>query len=922
MAFPTDPNDVDIELYYDSTWNNINSYVYHRDASPIIITRGRANEGKRCDPGSMSCQLNNRDGRFSPRNPNSPLFGKIGRNTQIRVSVTYNAVTYVRFVGEIVSWPSRWDVSGKDIWVPLKAAGLLRRLGQGTKPIRSPLYRTMLGGLLNDIPAVAYWPMEDGANSLRFASAVPGGAPLAVVSPAELATDAQIVGSQPLPLFGVGAGASGAIPEHTDTGVWYAQVTALTDDFVYPVFTPLSLEVASSTLGLVAAGIQSGPPFAVAYATYDHAGVVVTNGTSAMSIDPTGVPLSVVLGMKDNASGTDDFLYVRVMTGDGTVVGSIDVNLGPGAYGRGTVARPNGRVQQHDNGIVGHFAYYTDPTFTLGEDDVANALAISGHDGEDPDDRFARVCGQLSIAYEVVGTSSQAMGPERAVTQLQVLRDVEDVDQGFLHETRDQLGLRLRTNSSRYNQIPVTLSYETKGLAHPLDPEPDDLNVANDREVKRRNGSSARRELTSGPLSVEDPPDGIGRIDDSITIDAYADDQLENIAGWRLHVGTWDAERYPRVRVDLSANASLIPTVVPLDSGDYLKITDLPTWLPPEDADLIVEGYSEVIGFYDWDIVFNTSPAGPYGVVGRWALLSKELHAAINSSVTSIDIANTDVTQPMLATSAADIGSGYGITIGGEEMQVTAVAASTITLGAVGTAAHAVNANVTPGIPASVATGNLLLCLAAIRNSGTGVPNTPTGYTRLAVFPATANVQLFAKIATSGAEAAPTVSFTGGAANQDTSAQMARLTGKWHSTANVVIGAAARLNASAQNITIPGLAKPIADNAIIIYLGWKQDDWSSVTFLGGAPGIGSGSTTTGDDQAFAWAYETQSTAAGLITRTFDATGGASAISRGAIVALRCDYQSATVTRSTNGITASHSAADAVTMTKPMRWGLL
>jgi hypothetical protein len=55
---------------------------------------------------------------------------------------------------------------------------------------------------------------------------------------------------------------------------------------------------------------------------------------------------------------------------------------------------------------------------------------------------------------------------------------------------------------------------------------------------------------------------------------------------------------------------------------------------------------------------------------------------------------------------------------------------------------------------------------------------------------------------------------------------------------------------------------------------------------------------------------------------FTVTAGTTAISRGAVVALRCDYQTATVTRSTNGITASHAAGDDVTATRPMRWALI
>lgn len=917
VAFPQTPNDIDVELYYDAAWNNIDSDTYHRDGSPIVIARGRTAEGKRCDPGKLMLQLNNRDGKYSPRNPNSPLYGKIGRNTPIRVKVTYNAVTYIRFTGEVTSWPSRWDVSGKDVWVPLEAAGILRRLGQGSKPLQSPLHRTMVGAAAGDVVPAEYWALEDGPDASQFASAVGGtagtgaiGNPPAGVDPPEPSGHSGIPGSSTSVLLPSNALMHFPVRSYTDTGQWVIQHAFVldTDDAGF------ELEAVLNSGLKISATVDTAT---------DSLEIVVEDASSVVHFDATSLtgtvieePLSMVLAFTE-AGGSDE-LVVRVLDGDGETRAQLSTT----AVSYSTVKQINFDNGPGDTVGVSHLALFTDPTFDPDVDTIEGARAVSGWDAEPAAERFARLCDQIQIASAVIGNSSGLMGPERTVSRIQAFRDTEDVDQGFLFELREQIGLQFRTNSSRYNQTPTIWDYGEGHISPPFDPEPDDQQVANDREVKRRNGSSARRELTAGPLSVQDPPDGVGRYDDSITIDCFGDDQLEHIAGWRLHVGTWDSERYPRVRIDLAANPDLIATVATLDSGDYVQITSLPSWLPPEDADLLIEGYAERLGFYDWDIVFCMSPAGPYQVVGRWGLLSHELHAAINSSVTSIDVANTDVNQPMLATAAADVGSGYTLTSGGEEMLLTAVAASTVTFGATGTAAHANNANVTPGIPASVATGNLLLCVAAIRNSGAGVPSTPAGYTRLAVFPSSANVQVFAKIATSGAEVAPTISFTGGVANADTSAQMIRLAGKWHSVANILVGSATRLNPSAQDIIVPGLSKPVCDDCIVLGVGWKQDDWTSVATRSGFTEIGEPSTTTGDDQGFVWDRVIQTTATSIPATPFVVTGGASAISRSAIFALRCDYQTATVTRSTNGVSASHSAGDAVTMTKPMRWGLV
>lgn len=73
------------ELLLDGTWTDITGYVYDRDE--VAITRGRSAEAQEADPSKMTLTLNNRDGRFSPRNPSSPYYGILGRNTRIRASL-------------------------------------------------------------------------------------------------------------------------------------------------------------------------------------------------------------------------------------------------------------------------------------------------------------------------------------------------------------------------------------------------------------------------------------------------------------------------------------------------------------------------------------------------------------------------------------------------------------------------------------------------------------------------------------------------------------------------------------------------------------------------------------------------------------------------------------------------------------------
>src|SRR5690349_24338994 len=94
-----------------------------RDGSQnVSISRGQPDESTRANPGRCSFQLNNRDGRFSPRNPLSPLYGKIGRNQPVRVSVPNGNVKAYRIWGEVTSLPQWWDTTGTVGRGPVDAA--------------------------------------------------------------------------------------------------------------------------------------------------------------------------------------------------------------------------------------------------------------------------------------------------------------------------------------------------------------------------------------------------------------------------------------------------------------------------------------------------------------------------------------------------------------------------------------------------------------------------------------------------------------------------------------------------------------------------------------------------------------------------------------------------------------------------------
>lgn len=116
--FPQSPLDLRAELNLSGTWTDVSTYAYQRDGSspPVTITRGKPDESSTANPASCSWQLNNRDGRFSPRNPLSPYYGQLIRNTPVRWSVLA-ASSYLRTEDDLASGASCPDA------VPLRISG-------------------------------------------------------------------------------------------------------------------------------------------------------------------------------------------------------------------------------------------------------------------------------------------------------------------------------------------------------------------------------------------------------------------------------------------------------------------------------------------------------------------------------------------------------------------------------------------------------------------------------------------------------------------------------------------------------------------------------------------------------------------------------------------------------------------------------
>jgi hypothetical protein len=615
---PTGDN-VTVEIYVDGLWTDITPRVMTRDGSQnISISVGRSGESATINPGTCAFQLNNRDGLFSPRNPMSPYYGKIGRNTKIRVSVPNGNAKSYRFQGEIPAWPQKWDSTGTDVWVDIEAAGILRRLNQGSAPLRSTMYRGLTSpSTITTNPAIAYWPCEDAVGSTSIASAIGGGAPMRIVGTPTLASFDGFNSSAPIPVMGDSSFAGaipGAVPfMTTNTGSIQVRfllaipATGATTNQRICTFTTTGTAAVYNLIYTTGGNLT--------LQALDSTGAVLqTMGPSAFAVDGELLRVSIELNRPDDIPvlrATLATLQPGATTGQtlsdswlGYAVGHItSITMAPDGGLTGTA--------------IGHVSVQGQITTIF---DLGSQLAA--YDGEAAGTRAARLIGEQGIAASSLGTLSDsvAMGPQTRDTLLNLLQECETADLGLLFERWTTLGLGYRVRTNIYNQAAgLELDYTAFELAEVPTPVDDDQATRNDITVTRVGGSSARATQDTGPLSTLDPPNGVGIYDTAVNVNVQRDDDLPDQAAWRLHMGTVDEARYPQITINLAHPSFTTSTTQRSDAlglhpGDRVTIANTPSWLPPGLVSLIVVGVNETIDNFQHAITLNCVPESPYRV--------------------------------------------------------------------------------------------------------------------------------------------------------------------------------------------------------------------------------------------------------------------------------------------------------------------
>lgn len=681
-----------VELLIDGQWQLITSSVMTRDGSQnIAITRGQQNEGATVQPGTCSFQLNNRGGCYSPRNPTSPLYGKIGRNTQLRVYVPRGDGRSYRFCGEVPEWPQDWDTTGNDAWVAMSAAGPLRRLAQGNSLTGSAMKVSLgVGQTTNQV--VAYWPLEDAVGSSTLASAVAGVSNMTFSGIPTLATNSEFICSSALPTMGTAA-FTATVPSYSPPGgLGGIGVNPFGTAFRFLVKIPQAGATSGQVL-LSWTWTGSIPVWEVYYSTSGGGTLGLRGKTSAGAVvQDTGLGGPALNGQLAHVTATLDqsggilfeFGLSILIVGSSSPSGPSGTAFGPIPGIVQSVAMAPGRGLPDT--VMGHLSLQLSTSTPL-TDTAAVASVLVAHAGESAAARIQRLAGIAGMAFELIGSASDTvlLGAQLPGKVLDLINAAVASDGGCLYEQTSQLGLGYRTRTSFENQAAaVTLSYTGNNLAEVPRPQDDDAYTRNDVTVTRSGGTSSRATLTTGALSTQNPPNGVGQYDDSVQLSLATDAQTLDLAWWRLHLGTVDEQRFPKLAINL-AHASIVnsPTIrnaaLAVRFGDRVVVTDLPPQLPPGQISQLALGSSEMIDNFQHRITWNSRPESPFRVAvtddpvyGRVDTDGSQLAADVGPADTTLSVAVT--AGPLWTTSAPEF--PFDVLVGGEQITVTNITGS------------------------------------------------------------------------------------------------------------------------------------------------------------------------------------------------------------------------------------------------------
>lgn len=663
------PNDVAVELYYDGGWHDLVADDDVLVERPIVIQRGDGDESAAPRPASVELRLNNDDDMYRSSNPESPLYGKAGVNTPLRVSVggTVRGATEASSLEAGQSRDFRAKPKRGKAWVDVEAGGLLQRINQWTEKLKSPFRQ------YNDTltTSVGYWPGEQARGSTALASPTPGTSQIIFQG---MAPESQYrpPGSAPLIDMGEDPAEMGGyfVPNGSGTSTsgwqlsWVARYEPLVAgeqdimDWETTDGTAYGLYLNPTTGQMLIYSSLAGSPvlaFGSSYSGYDWSQFTMFSIDAQYSGGTTTIWVNWC-----NADNTENSFITTSFSGVPASLVWWDTSAFAGV--------PVGSTIGH---VIG-----TNASSAGGEDLFSGArrAAWTGYLGETAADRFARLMALKGLAYSIIGTAagSVPMGPQPVDTFAEILREIRDSEDGLIFDAIDAVELVFLLCSARYNQTPALALTPADLPALPSEVT-DDLPIHNIVTASQRDGSEYTAEDSTSPMGSAPPPDGKGEYKQTKDVNLLDEAELPQVANWWLRRGTVNLPRFPQVVINLAAlDATKVAEVEAVDIGSVITITGYREYT----IRLFVIGYTETIGWPNArTIVFTCAPDQQFQVgvydggteyTPRYDLGTCTMSAAIGIGVTTLTFAIVD-DEAWSSTSAYDLlisGELVGIPIG------------------------------------------------------------------------------------------------------------------------------------------------------------------------------------------------------------------------------------------------------------------
>lgn len=590
-----------------------------------------------------------------------------------------------RFHGQVAAWPQSWTPGAANALVNVSASGKLRQLTQGEPPSFTPMYRYFMNSAAPVL--AAYWPMEDGSGVTALSPAV-GSFPMAWSGSPSISSSAVFPGSASIPVLN-SATFTGKVAY---AGSWTANDVKLllnipASDTGQVNGALAATIVTNGTAATIQLGVLNGGQLILS--AVNSAGAYIVGGPgvlgAGLSLTTTGngVPLAAQVAL--TASGGTVTVTLTLLTAAGVLETTSTSFAGSIGAVQKVILNSPINTGPLTTTSVGHVA--VSPVYTpLASMASSGFNPMAGWASEPAGTRFARVTVEEGLLFRGMGNQADttAMGVQATDTAENILQACADIDRGMWFEPRPVYGFGYRTRVSLGNQTAaLVLDYGQDHLADTLEPTHDDQTVHNDVTVTSDISSASRRAILNDGSAMAI---GIlGRYATSLDVSPASDNQLADIAGWNLHIGTVNEPRYTAINVDLANKAltSLYYAILNVDAGDRVQIVNPPIWVPPGMIDQLAQGFFEVLSVKDLTEAWTGIPASPWNVMyfddavyGRWDTDGSTLTGTLpGTSGTTLTVATTTANSPLWTTSAGDF--PFDILVFGERMTVTNITGST-----------------------------------------------------------------------------------------------------------------------------------------------------------------------------------------------------------------------------------------------------